>query len=203
MYTYILDRLATFHQINNVELYLQGLQPYVKSLRQSYRLRYVSVDYSGSNVQAAYLLAYYPQYAEITHKVLCDLAQNYLHPYFAGRRELQACFFGAGPAPETVGWLRSLNCNYSTAKHAVAHTYDIAADTWGRSREITEYVASQLFLTLGFTLNGNSLNLCQKHALSAIREVIQICRLFVIQNCLNEFVASPKIFIQNLDFIIT
>ena len=36
MYTDILDGLANFNQINNLELYLQDLQPYVKCLRQNY-----------------------------------------------------------------------------------------------------------------------------------------------------------------------
>lgn len=61
MYTHILDGLTNFNQTNNLELYLQNLQPYVKRLRQNYCSNNVKVDYSNPNVQAAYLLAYYPQ----------------------------------------------------------------------------------------------------------------------------------------------
>jgi hypothetical protein len=203
MYTYILDGLKNFNQINNLELYLQGLQPYVKRLRQNYCSNDVVVNYSDPNIQAAYLLAYYPQYTEMTYEVLRNLAQNHLNMCFAQRKELQACFFGAGPAPETVSWVKYLNHNYSTAKYVVAHTYDIAAVTWSRSREITKHLVSQLFPHVEFKLNGTNLNLCRMNALSPIRHIIQNCCLFFVQNCLNEFVGNSQIFIRNIDFILT
>lgn len=203
MYSYILDGLVRHNQINNVELYLQSLQNYVKKLRQSYQANQVRVDYSDSNIQAAYLLAYYPQYTEMTYKVLCDLNHNYLYSCFVGSRDLQACFFCAGPAPETVAWVKYLSSNYSPAKYAVAHTYDIAANTWSQSREITKNIVAKLCPGMEFMLNGYSLNLCQKNALSSIRDVIQTSHLFFVQNCLNEFVYNPDVLIKNLDFLIT
>lgn len=87
--------------------------------------------------------------------------------------------------------------------YAVAHTYDIAANTWSKSREITKNVVTNLFPGLEFALNGASLNLCQINALSSIRDVIQTSNLFFVQNCLNEFVYNPEIFIKNIDFLIT
>lgn len=203
MYSHILDGLTKFNQTNNLELYLQNLQPYVKRLRQNYCSSNIKVDYSALNVQAAYLLAYYPQYTEMTYEVLCNLAQNHLNMCFAERRELQACFFGAGPAPETVSWVKYLNRNHSTAKYVVAHTYDIAAATWSRSREVTKHLVSQLFPHVEFTLNGTNLNLCQMNALFPIKHIIQNCYLFFVQNCLNEFVKTSQAFIKNIDFILT
>lgn len=203
MYSYILDGLVKQNQINNVELYLQSLQDYVKQLRQSYKVNQVRVNYSDSNIQAAYLLAYYPQYTEMTFKVLCDLSYNYLYSCFVGSRDLQACFFCAGPAPETVAWVKYLSSNYSPAKYAVAHTYDIAASTWSRSREITKNVVANLCPDWKFTLNGYNLNLCQKNAFPSIRDRIQTSNLFFVQNCLNEFISHPEIFIKNIDFLIT
>lgn len=201
MYNHILDGLTKFNQTNNLELYLQDLQPYVKHLRENYCSSNVKVDYSDPNVQAAYLLAYYPQYTEMTYEVLCNLAQNHLNMCFA-RRELQACFFGAGPAPETVSWVKYLNCNYSIAKYVVAHTYDLAAATWSGSREVTKHLISQLFPDIKLTLNGTNLNLCQMDALFPIKDIIQNCCLFFVQNCLNEFVGNSQIFIKNIDFIL-
>lgn len=203
MYTDILDGLANFNQINNLELYLQDLQPYVKCLRQNYWSSNVRVDYSAPSIQAAYLLAYYPQYTEMTYEVLCNLADNHLNKCFAQRRELQACFFGAGPAPETVSWVKYLNRNYSTTKYVIAHTYDIAADTWSRSRKITKHLVSQLFPHLNFIFNGTNLNLCKMNSLFSLRHIIQNCCLFFIQNCLNEIGDSSQTFINNIGFILT
>ena len=193
MYNHILDGLTKINQTNNLELYLQDLQPYVKRLRKNYCSDNVKVDYSDPNVQAAYLLAYYPQYTEMTYEVLCNLAQNHLNMCFAEHRELQACFFGAGPAPETVSWVKYLNRNYSTAKYVVAHTYDLAAATWSGSREITKHLVSQFFPDIKFTLNGTNLNLCQMNALFPIKHIIQNCYLFFVQNCLNEFVETSQV----------
>jgi len=203
MYTHILDGLKNFNQINNLELYLQDLQPYVKRLRQNYWSNNVKVDYSDPNVQAAYLLAYYPQYTEMTDEVLRNLAQNELNKCFAQRRELQACFFGAGPAPETVSWVKYLDHNHSAARYVVAHTYDLAAATWSGSREVTKHLVSQLFPDIKLTLNGTNINLCQMNALFPIRHIIQNCCLFFVQNCLNEFVENSQVFINNIDFIFT
>lgn len=203
MYSYILDGLVKHNQINNVELYLQSLQNSVKKLRQSYQANQVRVDYSDSNIQAAYLLAYYPQYTEMTYKVLCDLNYNYLYSCFVGSRDLQACFFCAGPVPETVAWVKYLSSNYSPAKYAVAHTYDIASSTWSTSREITKNVVANLCPGWKFTLNGYNLNLCQQNAFPSIRDIIQTSNLFFVQNCLNEFISNSEIFLKNLDFLIT
>lgn len=139
----------------------------------------------------------------MTYEVLRNLNPNHLKMCFAQRKELQACFFGAGPAPETVSWVKYLNHNYSTAKYVVAHTYDIAAATWSGSREITKHLVSQLFPDIKFTLNGTNLNLCQMNALFSIRHTIQNCCLFFVQNCLNEFVDNSQTFIKNIDFILT
>lgn len=201
MYTHILDGLTNFHQINNLDLYLQGLQPHVKHLRQNYRSDNVTVDYSDPSVQAAYLLAYYPQYTEMTYEVLRNLDRNYLDRCFAERRNLQACFFGAGPAPEIVSWVKYLNCNYSNAKYVVAYTYDIAATTWGKSREVTKHLVSQIFPQTQLALHGNNINLCQANALFQLKYVIRECHLFFIQNCLNELAQSSQAFMNNMDFL--
>jgi hypothetical protein len=74
LYQFILKDLQVLSQIQKNErdfiLYLQSLQNEVKNLRQSYRTNSVSVDYSRAEVQAAYLITYYPQYAEMTRHIL-------------------------------------------------------------------------------------------------------------------------------------
>jgi len=52
------------------ESYLASLQSFVKILRKAYRNNKVAVDYSRTEMQAAYLIAYYPHYVEMTLKIL-------------------------------------------------------------------------------------------------------------------------------------
>lgn len=201
MYSYILERLVQFNQISDLKLYLRNLQPYVIRLRQSYRSNSVNIDYSDPNTQAAYLLAYYPLYAEMTYQVLCNLGENYLQKCFSGYKELQACFFGAGPAPEIVGLVNYLHCKHSLLRYAASHTYDITANTWSNSQSITKYVASQLSPNFNLMLSGNHLNLCQKNGLYPIINIIKSSQLFIVQNCLNEFIADSHLFLENIGFL--
>lgn len=202
MYNHILDSLKQSNQINDIELYLQSLQPYVANLRRSYCSNHVSVNYSDPKIQAAYLLTYYPQYTEMTHKVLSDLTQNYFPANNIDFNGFQACFFCAGPAPEAIGWLKYLNHYYPSVRSTIVHTYDIAASTWERNQETTKYVASRLFPNLQLRLQAHNLNLCQNNALPSIRNIIQTSNLFFFQNCLNEFISNSEYLIKNIDFLI-
>lgn len=49
--------------------YLRSLQPKVRELRKGYGNNHVTVDYSNPETQAAYLITYYPVYAEMTYNV--------------------------------------------------------------------------------------------------------------------------------------
>lgn len=73
MYSNILAAIQHIEKIDNPEQYLQSLQPYVRQLRNSYCSSTVTVNYSDFNTQAAYLLAYYPQYAEMTYRYIKDI----------------------------------------------------------------------------------------------------------------------------------
>jgi hypothetical protein len=68
--------------------YLQDLQESVIYLRGVFRANRVVVNYSSPEMQAAYLIAYYPQYAEMTLNIL-----NSLSPELTFEQELKACFF--------------------------------------------------------------------------------------------------------------
>ena len=66
--------LNSLYSANNIKLerekinFLKSLQPYVTSLRSSFKNKQINVDYRDRNVQAAYLIAYYPSYIEMTYE---------------------------------------------------------------------------------------------------------------------------------------
>jgi hypothetical protein len=198
MYSDILAAIQDVEQISSLEPYLQSLQPYVRQLRQSYRSRTVTVDYSDFNIQAAYLLAYYPQYAEMTYRCvagLTELVRNWL----TTRSHLQACFFGGGPAPEVIAVACHLQHEQKIrAVSLSACVYDIADSTWAKSREITKRLVRELAPNVQLALTGHQIDLCQRNVLFSIQAKIQSSQLFVIQNCLNEFAAAPQIFVENI-----
>lgn len=201
IYNSILRAISNQERIQDIEHYLWSLRSYVESLRRGYRNSLISVDYSSFNVQAAYLLAYYPLYVEMTHKILEELFQN-AHPFFAQKRELQACFLGGGPAPEAAALSIYLKRSVFQARSVVAHTFDIAANTWSRSREVSKQLVSELASEIQFSLHGYPLNLCQRNAFPPLRDIIQTSDLFIVQNCLNEFANTRQVFVENIEFLV-
>lgn len=200
MYSNILAAIQDIKQIDHLELepYLRSLQPYVRQLRQSYKSKTVSVNYENFEIQAAYLLAYYPQYAEMTCYYVADLADS-IRAWLTTQSQLQACFFGGGPAPEVLALACHLQCDQPVQPVSLtARVYNISATTWARSHEITGRLVRQVAPDVLLALTGHQINLCQRNALFPIRVAIQSSQLFVVQNCLNEFVAAPQIFIENM-----
>ena len=137
----------------------------------------------------------------MTSKILEEVSQN-LYPAFPQTRRFQACFLGGGPAPEAVALSTYFREYGFKGQSLTAHTFDIAAMTWKRSREITKYLVSNLAPEIQFSLHGHTLNLCQRNALPQLRDIIQTSELFIVQNCLNEFVSTPQVFVENIDFLV-
>jgi hypothetical protein len=202
MYSDILIAIQDIEEINDLEPYLQSLQPYVRRLRHSYRSRTVAVDYSDFNIQAAYLLAYYPQYVEMTNHYVIDLADSFKN-WLAKRSHLQACFFGSGPAPEVVAVARHLQYGQQIRSVLLtARIYDIAASTWTKSHEVTKRLVRKLAPNVRLILSGHQINLCQRNVLFPIRAAIKCSQLFVIQNCLNEFATERQVFVENMALLL-
>ena len=202
MYSDILAAIQNIEQIDCLEPYLQSLQPYVRQLRQSYCSSTVTVDYSDFNVQAAYLLAYYPQYAEMTYRCVNSLATT-IRAWLTTRSQLQACFFGGGPAPEVFAFASHLQHEQQIRSVSLtARVYDIAAITWAKSRDVTKRLVHEFTPDVRLILTGHRVDLCQRDALFSIRAEIQNSQLFVVQNCLNEFAAAPQVFIENMALLL-
>src|SRR5258706_3366777 len=92
-------------------------QKYVLELRQAYRSSPSDVDYSNRHKRAAYLLAYYPHNIESLYHVLNDLPFDEMEKTF-DKSKIRACFFGAGPAPEVIGWLKYVEQYFSSPECA-------------------------------------------------------------------------------------
>ncbi|GFE70079.1 hypothetical protein [Chroococcus sp. FPU101] len=83
-------------------------------LRQAYRTNSVQIDYTASNIQAAYMLAYFPQYVNMAYEIFKsletfqdsntteNLKEVITRKLLENNEGLTACFFAAGPAPESV-----------------------------------------------------------------------------------------------------
>ena len=178
------------------EAYLQSLQPCVKNLRQGYKRSCVKVDYSHQSVQAAYLIAYYPQYVEMTLAILKSISSE-----LKFGNEVQACFFGAGPCPEVAGLVQFLAEHSSNTTKLNAKIYDIASDTWKISREVTtNYILPELWNGT-VELHANKFDLCSKNCFLTIEKQIKNSQVFIFQNCLNELYEMPNVK-DNMDLLL-
>lgn len=190
-YSPMLAELCAINDLNDKDRLRTSLhesQPYVRDLRRAYRSTPCHIDYSCPYHRAAYLLAYYPHYIEILHHILDGLPEEFVIPIF-NYQNLTACFFGAGPAPEVLGWISYLNMHVPAAKQALAYLFDKYADSWSTSREITRYHLAPHYWPDGKLVTRSipcDLSNLQSHWDGVIAQAVHTSRLFVMQNCLND-----------------
>lgn len=163
------------------EAYLQNLQPLAKQLWSSYREDHVQVDYSNMDVQAIYMLRYYPAYSEILPYIFSLSDYRIDNPHF------QVAFFGAGPAPELYGLVKYL-LKFKNIQSISTRLYDIAANEWDFSRNITmQNLIPDILQQRFFTSESYVFDIRQPQSINSIPiELVIGCDLFVFQNCLNE-----------------
>lgn len=187
MYDLILNELYRLNNVDSDEAkaqYLQSLQPAALRLFHAYRGTFVRVDYRDKNVQAAYMIRYFPQYSQIIRLILNDPPRNYLRPF--NQRDLSACFFGSGPAPEVIGLLQFLATRFPNIRAVKAHAFDIIAEEWAYARDITRSLALSIWHDRQLELKGNAFDLSQAGAVEQCSNIIASSKLLVFQNCLNE-----------------
>ena len=123
-YEVMLESVCKFQGFESTESpkfhkYLNQLKKSLKELRDAYQNSTVLVDYTSSNIQMAYLLAYYPHYVGMTFKILKEtheilsnndnLGNLIKRKIFSKEESLNVCFFAAGPAPESVALCQYIN----------------------------------------------------------------------------------------------
>jgi hypothetical protein len=205
LYEYILEGLRDLSQAKQTEneliAYLQSLQIEIKNLRQSYRNNSVSVNYSRVEVQSAYLITYYPQYAEMTRYILEQVELSHKTLFLFEQKHLEVCLFGAGAAPEVVGLVSFLRKYYPNLQSLNIRIYDIYANTWAISQRITQTIIPELWQG-EFTFSTEELDFCQPNSFHLLENVIANSQLFIFQNCLNEL-KHPVNFNQNIRYLLT
>jgi tetratricopeptide (TPR) repeat protein len=207
----------------NFHKYLQDLQDSIKLLRQAYRNNAVSVDYTSANVQMAYLLGYYPHYVGMAYYIFQDIhkiadnKQNDIDSLISQKlikqnNILNACFFAAGPAPESVAFCKYISeylLNHEKDKINVLgtlklNTFDLDYDKWAVSRHITREKVLPNYSDgkYKFLLEPHRLNLLQDNELEIYREIFEKSSLFFMQNCLNELAKNSSVFLTNFKYLI-
>ena len=201
LYDLILEGLYSSYEIKSEEAkkaFLNSLKPYVTELRTSFKNKQVKVDYRHKNVQAAYLIAYYPSYVEMTYEVLNRHGTKVLSPK---NRILNVCLFGAGAAPEAIALLNFISQNKLDIDEVNIYTYDIFASTWSFSLDLArKFIIPHFWRSPKFQLVSLNLDICEHGAFEAILKQIQSSDLFVFQNCLNEL-NDRNIAIQNIKYL--
>jgi hypothetical protein len=207
LYHYVLNGLKNYPEFYNPKIYssfeeyLTSLKNHLFNLRKSYQTTNVETDYSSLDTQATYLIAYYPHYFEMIYHIL-----NLISSQLSFAKEVQACFFGAGPCPEVAGLVKFLGDKFPETTNLVANVYDIAHDTWNLTREITKNDIIPKLWNGNIDLQSFSLDICAANSFQSIHSVIKNCQLVVFQNCLNEvenknthdFQANFKSLLDNL-----
>jgi len=202
LYDLILEALYSSYGITS-ELgrkeFLSGLKPHIRDLRESFQNRQVRVDYSNKNIQAAYLIAYYPSYIEMTYEVL---NRHGVEALSFKNKELNVCLFGAGAAPEAIAILNFITTsNLNDIESVVIRAYDIYASTWSFSLELVrQFIIPHFWGQKEFKLIGRDLDLCKNDVLRDIGKEIHNSNLFIFQNCLNEL-NDRNTAIQNIKYL--
>ncbi|QSV65677.1 MAG: hypothetical protein HEQ12_00965 [Aphanizomenon flos-aquae DEX188] len=187
LYEYILEGLKNSPDFYNPNLhqtfesYLASLQESAKYLWKSYRSTPVEVRYSDPQVQAAYLIRYYPHYVQMTLEILRLSPEIFTFP-----EQINACFFGAGPCPEVAGLAQFLTEHCPETKSMIVKIYDIASEQWKFSRDITKNFIVPRLWKGDISGTVSKFDLCSVNAFEVIADDISNCHIFIFQNCLNE-----------------
>lgn len=207
------------HQSSDISEYLQSLQPTVQQLRKSYKTgNQVQVNYDCSQVQASYLLAYYPHYVEMATMILKQLAKeglldqfhrNIEEELFNSAGELTISIFAAGAAPEAVAICQYISNNFPVETYGkikgqlTIHTFDLE-NYWADSRFLTQHgLLPKYYPSEQFQLISHNVDLLEEDALAEVEAEIKTSQLFIFQNCLNELAGEEEdYFIANFNYLL-
>jgi hypothetical protein len=149
------------------------------------------LDYNNPNLQAAYMLCYFPSYIEnifhlLTHENCAEI-QGIL------QNNSKTSFYGCGPSPDLLGYLAFLNNNYSsTVSNVDAHFFDMHNWNCWRGNCVEKF--SKLFarnITVNPTPDEIDLLQCDDHSYFSEKKV-DGTKLHVFQNCTTDIYTQCK-----------
>jgi hypothetical protein len=138
MHDIILKALSSLHGLSSeqeLSNFLRALRPTARCLWRAYQSNIVNVSYRKQTVQAAYMLRYFPHYAEVTRVALDELYMQGVLPF--QEELLYVNLFGCGPAPELCGIMQFLKSRFPRSEMLIAHLFDVASECWRYARQIT------------------------------------------------------------------
>ena len=201
-YEYILRELSDINDADSDDLLRDSLlksQEFVVQLRRAYRKSPSNIDFSNDELRAAYLLAYYPVHIEILYEILGALPMDKRDLLFNNQKN-RACFIGAGPAPEVIGWISFLKDNYPDTDCTMAYIFDKYIDQWHKGLEITRYhLAPEYWVGKLITSYYKFDLLAQSTDWNArIDRAINLSNFFYMQNCVNDLLGDEEQLFHNI-----
>ncbi|HAE11550.1 MAG TPA: hypothetical protein DCG39_07900 [Opitutae bacterium] len=166
--------------------YLQSLRPALASLRQSYRTKSISVDYSNHELQEVYLLAYFPHHFELIEAILRDHASR------LPQGGLNVTCFGGGPLPELYGILKFLEDGKVSRPSIDLGIFDLHAETWSYSHSLLDPLFKKNFpLNSHYRIARHNFDLRDKNDVfrktaPTYRDIWKATNLVIFQNFLSE-----------------
>lgn len=195
--------LETFKRLDEGRIQADGVESALASFKEP--LRFLRPAYGSDRVivtydlrsQLAYLLAYVPSYIRMAE----DVIRRSLSPRDVGE-SLRVGLVGAGPAPEAVAMVNLLLATHTPCTRLELHVFDVAEREWSEVR--------RWLLQVGCCERWGGIVEVHEHVidlgtLAAFRDhrpVLAELDLVMVQNCLNEAVASGPEVMVNLQSLV-
>ena len=185
-YTDLLSGIFDRNELKNMEAkeqYLSEMRDIASDFWSKYQTQEIIVDYTDTKNQEVYLLRYFPFYTQPVRFVLDELKGDDV--CLPEVELLEACFLGCGPGPEVIGLMWHLLSSEAVTTMLAAKMVDIAAETWGYSREIIrEFVAEHYWQPGLVEYESFAGSYLDNRDLKKID--VEGSHLAVVQFCLNE-----------------
>lgn len=201
-YDLMMEELDYINCIDKIDQRTKGLQDHqrvVRELREAYWSSDDNPNYESEALRVAYLLTYYPHYIQPIAETLMKLDQSVFYP-FENLSKLQACFFGAGPAPEVLGWLAAIKGFLPNIDSTLAHLFD--KYHWSVGQIITRELVPMYWKSLGrfryFPRIQDITDPFDEWTYSC-SNAIKTSQMLIMQNCLNDEIGGADTLVNNIE----
>jgi molecular chaperone DnaK (HSP70) len=192
IYTVLLEGIQKVEDVdsNSLPARLQELKPFVRQLRHAYMRPPVTVDYSNQQIQAAYLIAYFPHYYQLIYSILLEDRQD----LFSDLKKIKIAYFGGGPGPEIFGTIKFILSNRSNIEKIEIVLLDKYASSWEYSHTIllNHLIPEINDRAIAISFEAINLDFTEREHLNENQTKFENANFVVFQNCINE-IPQPKV----------